>query len=207
VSQLNREDYEFRYKLFDRFALADQRNYYVRTTKKHRKALSQVNFMRALLAFFTAVSSALAGLLIVLNFTTGKQCFEDYPAGAGCEGLQLFIYLLIIMSIVMPAFGGFFTSLADLYQWNRLISIYDSAVENIEVADALSPLDAMDQIEYRASLRAYAEGTLQVMSDETAQWGQSIRTPRSMEEFIEAERKKAAEYGGDADAGRDSADS
>ncbi len=207
MSQLNREDYEVRYKVFDRFALTDQRNYYTKTTAKHRKALSQVNFMRALLAFITAVSSALAGLLIVLHFSTGKECFGDYPAGIGCEGLQLLIFILIIMSIVMPALGGFFTSLADLYQWSRLISIYDSAVENIEVADALSPLDAMEQIEYRASLRAYAEGTLQVMSDETAQWGQSIRTPRSMEEFIETERKKAAEFGGDADAGRDLPDS
>lgn len=211
MQPLPRDDMKARYELFDRFALSDQRNYYKRTIDKYSKSAKQVNLIRALMALITAVSSALAGLLIATNFTAGGTCHPDMLARLGetpqvCYTLQLGISFLVILSIAMPAFGGFFTSLADLYQWDRLISIYDSAVENIEVADSRSPDDEMDDLDYRASLRAFVEGTLQVMSDETAQWGQSIRTPRAIEEFVQEEREKAARHGGDADANRTSED-
>lgn len=207
MQPLPRDDMKARYELFDRFALSDQRNYYKRSIEKYSKSAKQVNLIRALMALITAVASALAGLLIATNFTAGGMCNADTIGAGGtypqiCTTLQIGISFLVILSIAMPAFGGFFTSLADLYQWDRLISIYDSAVENIEVADSRSPDDEMDDLDYRASLRAFVEGTLQVMSDETAQWGQSIRTPRAIEEFIQEEREKAAKYGGDADANR-----
>lgn len=203
MAKFTAEDYEARYRLFDRFALTDQRNYYARTIKKHKVALSQVNVLRATFALITAIASALAGLLIATYFTDGRPCFDGTAEGISCGGIQFFISLLVVLSVAMPVLGGFFTSLADLYQWDRLISIYDAAVENLEVADSRSPLPDMNSIEYRASLRAFSEGTLQVMSDETAQWGQSIRTPRSIEEFIEEERKKVENIGGDADSSRD----
>lgn len=205
MTQFIRPDIKARYELFNKYALNDQRNYYNRTIDKHRTATRQVNLIRASFALTTAVSSALAGLLLIIFYTTGQECSaqivqqgQDLPAM--CTPLQGFIALLVILSIAMPALGGFFTSLADLYQWDRLISIYESAVENIEVADSRSPDDDMTDVEYRASLRAFVEGTLQVMSDETAQWGQSIRTPRAIEEFIAEEQEKAQKYGGDANA-------
>jgi hypothetical protein len=99
----------------------------------------------------------------------------------------------------MPVLGQIFNTLADLYQWDRMITIYDSALENIEVADAQSPLPDMDDVVYAASVRAFTEGTLAVMSDETAQWGQSIRTPPQLERFVAEQRERAQRSGGDAD--------
>lgn len=210
MAQFNREDLKARYALFEAFALDDQRHYYQRTIAKHRKAVQQVNIIRATMSLLTAISSAIVALLVLLYFSGGNECaIGTDPLPAFCTPLQWFLSFLVVLSVVLPAFGGFFGSLADLYQWDRLVSIYDSAVENIEVADARSPDDEMDTLEYRASLRAFAEGTLQVMQDESAQWGQSIRTPRAIEAFIAEERKKAARYGGDADQltlGPDTAD-
>lgn len=166
---LKREDLEVRYKMFDRFALEDQRNYYKVISQRYRLANSQVNRFRALLAFLTGFSAAGASLLV--------------QAGSSVEWL---IALFTIFAIVLPAFGALFSMLADLYQWDRLITIYDAASENIEVADAQSPDDGItDEVTYRAALMAYAEGTLSVMSDETAQWGQAIRTPAQLEKYLD----------------------
>jgi hypothetical protein len=200
---MNRKDLEARYKLFEKFALDDQRNYYKRTIEKHNKAAAQVNFLRALIALATAICAALVGLISAFYFAGATPVCQlplDESATTQCHILYGLTFFLIVMAIGLPALGGFFNSLADLFQWDRLISIYESAVENIEVADARSPDPDMDDLDYRASLRAFAEGTLQVMSDETAQWGQSIRTPPALEKFVEEERKLARRYGGDADA-------
>jgi hypothetical protein len=119
------------------------------------------------------------------------------PAAAAptpdCSTPNTLVPFLLVVAVVAPALGGAFTTLADLYQWDRLITIYDTAVENLEVADAQSPMDIMkEDIDYRAALRAYAEGTLNVMRDETAQWGQLIKTPAALEKFIAEEQAKAA---------------
>jgi PHP family Zn ribbon phosphoesterase len=87
---------------------------------------------------------------------------------------------------VAPAIGAAFTTLADLFQWDRQTQIYDTALENLEVADAQSPLASMNDIEYQAALNAFSEGTLTVMRDETTQWGQLIRTPESLQKYIDA---------------------
>jgi hypothetical protein len=60
-------------------------------------------------------------------------------------------------------------------------------------------------VNYNAALRAFAEGTLSVMRDETAQWGQLIRPPRQIEEFLQAEARKAQASGANfGTAGSDS---
>jgi hypothetical protein len=102
------------------------------------------------------------------------------------------------MAIGFPAVGGLFNTLADLYQWDRMITIYDAALDNIEVADALSPSEEMNDTIYWGALRAYSEGALGVMSDESTQWGQSIRTPQSLEAFVSAEQAQAAKITGDS---------
>ncbi len=193
MANLSREDLEARYEVFDKFALNDQRDYYKSTIAKFRTSASQVNRYRALFAFLTGLSAALAGYIVQVNFLEGSYCTTG-AAGVGtshCQIMQFLLGVFIIGSIAMPALGAFFNTLADLYQWDRLITIYDAAMENIEVADARSPIKEMDDLHYRASLRAFTEGTLLVMSDETAQWGQSIRVPPQLENFIEEEREKA----------------
>ncbi len=108
-----------------------------------------------------------------------------------CAKVQSLVHALMIVAVVAPAIGGAFTTLAGLYQWDRSASVYESALENLEVADSQSPLDDMDTLTYRAALRAYVENTLQVMSDESAQWGQSVRAPAQLEQFLREEREKA----------------
>ncbi len=108
-----------------------------------------------------------------------------------CARVQGLVHALMLVAVVAPAIGGAFTTLAGLYQWDRSASVYESALENLEVADSQSPLDDMDTLTYRAALRAYVENTLQVMSDESAQWGQSVRAPAQLEQFLREERAKA----------------
>ena len=110
---------------------------------------------------------------------------------SNCDAIQSVVNILMILAVVTPAIGGAFTTLASLYQWDRTVNIYEGALENLEVADSQSPMDEMDDLTYKAALRAYIENTLRVMAEETAQWGQSVRTPPQLEKFIEEERAKA----------------
>ncbi len=182
---LTRDDLEVRYKMFDHFALDDQRNYYKATLLKNRMATLEVNRLRAFLAFMTGFASAAAALIVALDGGT-RSAFA-----------QAVIALLAVAAIVLPAFAALFSTLADLYQWDRLITIYDAALENLEVADAESPDDTIkDDVTYRAALTAYAEGTLSVMNDESAQWGQSIRTPAQLEKFLVDAKRRAEEVSG-----------
>jgi hypothetical protein len=199
MPNLSQKDMEARMKLFNHFALDDQRNYYSKTVDTYRQSTGSVNRIRAALAFGTGFSAALAGLIAQFYYTGGKVCHVDQASPATyCGELSVFVLLLAVLAVVLPTLGAIFGTLADLYQWDRLISIYDTALENLEVADANSPLPQMKGIEYKASLRAFAEGALMVMSDETAQWGQSIRTPESLEKYVKEEKEKAKKFGGDA---------
>jgi hypothetical protein len=200
MTRWNRADLETRYQMFNHFMLNDQRNYYNKTLDRHRTAVQQVNRWRAICALCTGLFAALAGLIVQVFFINNAMCAAPAPGDANvCTALRVFVTTLVILSVVMPALGAFFSSLADLYQWDRMITIYDSAVENIEFADAQSPLPEMDDAVYRQSINAFAEGTLLVMSDETAQWGQSIRTPPQVADFVAKMREKASQIGGDAD--------
>jgi hypothetical protein len=192
MSQLNRKEMEALYQMFDQFALEDQRRFYESSVGKYRKANFQVNTYRALFSLITGLASALAGVLVATAIPSG-QCV---PGDAVCSILSGAVIVLLVLSVVAPAIGGAFGTLADLYQWDRLVTVYSNALENIEVADARSPDPEMEDMKYRAALIAYADGTLSVMRDESAQWGQLIRTPPQLEKFLEAEEEKAAKASG-----------
>lgn len=202
MSNLTRKDLEARYIMFEYFALRDQRNYYQRTIAKYDESASQVSRIRATISLMTGIAAAFAGLLAQSYFATGTVCstanVDTVPTW--CSQISIAINIAIILSVALPALSGFFNTLADLYQWDKQISIYKNALENIEVADAHSPLDEMDDDHFLASMLAYTEGTLQVMSDESTQWGQSIRTPKGIQAYIEEAKEKAAKVGGDANA-------
>ena len=198
MTQVKRKDLEARYALFQTFALEDQRNYYNKTLEKLRAAAGQVNRYRAFFAFMTGFASAVAGFLVQSAFVTGGHCTVT-PQPGDCGTLSFLVGVFIILSVVMPALGAFFNTLADLFQWDRTTTIYESAVENIEFSDAQSPIADMEDPIYRASLTAYSEGTLLVMSDETAQWGQSIRTPPQTAAFIARMTKEAEKFKGVAE--------
>jgi len=247
ASDPQREHMRAAYRIFQRFALEDQRGYWIRASARYRKAAGQVNFIIALFSSLPGFSAALAVLLVSAylvegSFANGGACAtlresqslvtslqdlgvigeedsiqalqdltvtsENLPIDnaavqqavtvlvetqdANCDTVRWLVNMLMILAVVTPAIGGAFTTLASLYQWDRTVSIYDGALQNLEVADAQSPVDEMDDLTYRAALRAYIENTLQVMSEETAQWGQSVRTPPELAQFIEEEKTKAA---------------
>lgn len=172
--KLSRSEMEARSELFDRFALKDQKNYYESAIDSSRRAARQVNRYRALFSLLTGIAAALAALLV------------------NSDALEWFVSILAIAAVVLPAIGGAFSTLADLYQWDKLVTIYDTALYNMEEADALSPHPGIDKDDiYRASMKAFAEGTLQIMSDETAQWGQSVRPPKRLEAFIREQRERS----------------
>ncbi|NOG51294.1 MAG: hypothetical protein HND48_19120 [Chloroflexi bacterium] len=56
----NRQELEVRYKIFDRFALGDQRSYYQRKVDSYRKARGQVNMIRASMGLATVVATVFA---------------------------------------------------------------------------------------------------------------------------------------------------
>lgn len=201
MKPMSQADLEARYQLFNKFALADQRTYYKKTMGIFRKSAAQVNGLRAASAFLTGAAAALAGLLVQIYFVDGASCGANaLNPGDNCQMMRMLVSFLAGMAIVMPIVGTIFGTLADLYQWDRLTTIYEAATENLVLADALSPRPQDKGVVYRAKLRAFAEGTLVVMEDETAQWGQAIRTPESLDRFIAEEKARAARVGGNADA-------
>ena len=187
MQPFDRNDYEARYELFDQFTLNDQKRYYQKSIKKSRIARRQVGQLAATFTLLAGLAAAASGLLVSSDLPTQTQVFADQ------DTLRWIVLICIGVSIVFPAISAFFTSLSDLYQWDRTIELYETALENIEVADAQSPLPEMTDEMFLASLRAYSEGTLQVMDDETAQWGQSIGTPEAIEKFLEEARAREGE--------------
>ncbi len=141
-----------------------------------------------------AIAAGAPAVEIQTTLTPEEEAAIQSGQGApipDCTAINTVVPLLLVVAVVAPALGAAFTTLADLYQWDRLITVYDVALENLEVADAQSPVPSMDDLVYRAALRAYTEGTLSVMRDETAQWGQLIKTPESLDAFVAQEATKA----------------
>lgn len=170
--QLDQERLQALYKIFEKSVLEDQRNYYEHTITKSRTASSQVNRLRAFAALLTGLASALVGLIVSTNNTVACNNTCNLPTG-----LVVIVFVLLILAIVVPAIGGALGTLADLYQWDRLVTVYRTAVDSLEKARALAPDSQMKYDQYQRYLNAYALGTLRVMHDESAQWGQLIRSP------------------------------
>ncbi len=182
MAKLSRKQMEMLNSIFDKFALGDQRNYYRFIVDSYKKAAAQVNFMRAFSSLIAGLSAALAGLIVQSSYVTGNCTIGD-PSSV-CTTADILLFILMLLAVLAPAIGGALTTLADLYQWDRLITVYDDALKNLALADARSPDPEMDDETYRASLAAFSEGTLNVMFDESGQWGQMIRTPKQIEDFL-----------------------
>lgn len=198
---LNRKDYEARYKIFDRFALNDQRKYYSNKTALFRSARGQVNVIRALMALLTGLATAAAVLIASKAYggncvNTSMQSIEAAAAFselAYCGTLRFFTGILAAASIILPAVAGFFGALQSIYQWDRFVQIYKDALENLETADAqlTSRPGSISDSRFMDAYVAYTEGTLEVMASETAQWGQSIKTPAQIDAFVDRQIKRA----------------
>jgi hypothetical protein len=175
-----------RYKLFEKRAFNDQREYYSRRVSEYRRAGRHVNRWRAIMAFLAGLASALEVLLISEKNLPDGWC---HVSGTGdlCTTISHIVIWLPLFAIIFPAIAAALNVLSELYQWDRLATIYGGALENLEVVDAESPLDEMNPKDYEKWLKVYALDALSVMSDEAGQWGQVVRTPKELEDFLAAE--------------------
>lgn len=185
---LNRESVAARTALFDQFLLKDQKTYYLNTFSRSDKSARQVNTLRAFCSLITGLAAIGTGL--IFSITDGNV---TTTSSGTVVSVSLLVAVLLVISIIAPALGGAFSTLADLYQWDRLASIYRSALASIEVADSLSPSEKNKTSEYIRRAKIFAKGSLAVMSDETGQWGSLIRTPDQLEAFIKSEAEYASE--------------
>lgn len=200
---LSRKDLEARYKIFDHFALNDQRKYYTNKTDLFRTARGQVNVIRALMGLLTGLATAAAVLFASQAYggvctDVSMQSIEAAAATsdlAYCGTLRTLTGFLAAASIILPAIAGFFGALQSLYQWDRFVQIYKDALENLEAADAqlTSRPGGIPDNRFIEAYIAYTEGTLEVMASETSQWGQSIKTPAQIEAFVQRQVTRAKE--------------
>lgn len=160
--------------IFERFALEDQQNYYRKRIMRSRKAFRQVNTIRAGLAFMGGLASAVVGLLAALNN----------------ESVTL-VTIFIAIAVLAPAAATAFASYASLFDYERMITIYEKALDNIYLADALSPLPDMSDAEYYMYLQAFADATLDIMFEETAQFGNLVRSSQQIDDFLQKSRERA----------------
>ncbi|GAB4513068.1 MAG: hypothetical protein OHK0046_13460 [Anaerolineae bacterium] len=185
----DRQDMEARYLLFENAVLVDQRAYYEHAIEDNQRAASEVNFVRAFFALLAGIVSVFSAL--IGSNENLRDCIAPPPnVVVECSATEellvdIVLPLLLITAVAAPALGAAFTTLADLYQWERLTSIYETARRSLASADALSPLPDMPDERYKRSFEAFADGTLRVMRDETAQWGQLIKTPDALRKYVE----------------------
>lgn len=196
MTEINRQELEARYQVFDRFILKDQKAYYQKAIVRNRKAANQVNRFRGLCAALAAIAAGSAGVIVSAFFTGDQTCAADAAARAGyCTVAEVSTVILVILAMILPSIGSIFSTLMELYQWDRVSDLYESATENLEVADALSPAPGVpDDEQYREFFRVYAEGALTIMNAETSQWGQSIRTPEELKEFVSSQHIRTQSY-------------
>ena len=194
MSRLNREDLELRFALFSRFGLADHKAFSQRSAKRFSIAGAQLNRYKALFSLLAGVSAALAGFITQNWFLNQAACAVDAAPGY-CTNLRTAIAILAVLAIVLPAVAAFFNTLAELYRFDSLAPVMETTAENFELADALSPMDDMDDVMYAAAVQSYAETTLRIMREEARQYDQAVRIkPKDLEMFIEEARQKAVRY-------------
>ena len=204
---LSHTELRARSELFRQFAYDDQQHYYEAAVEHNRKAASQVNRLRALFALVTGFASALAGLLVQVSLNSDANCGLGKQAqtiinsamstSSHCVNIQTAANILLALAVIAPAFAGALNILSDLFQWDRLTTIYSAALENMQVAYTYTPEDDMPDDEFKFSAEAFGKDTLAVMSEESAQWGQAIRTPPTLTDFLKQEADKAAHAGAD----------
>ena len=96
MSNLNREDMEARYVMFQNFSLDDQRGYYDSSIQKYRQSSAQVNRIRATIALFTGITSAAVGLITAMNL-------NDCTVSPNCGAWLWAINFLIVLATGLPA--------------------------------------------------------------------------------------------------------
>lgn len=167
-------------RLFESFVLEDQRNYYLWSVNKNERAGASITIWRVM---FTLIGGGAAILISTLTGLAGAEMNADTRA---------LIIVLSVIAVVAPALGTAATTIADLFQWDRLNTVYRAALRNLEHADAISPIDELSPEDYRTQLEVFAQRTLDVMEYEATQWGQLNSEPKQLRAFVTASQRRFA---------------
>jgi hypothetical protein len=157
--------------VFEKYALNDQISYYQKKTQRSRQAFSQVNILRAVFAFLGGLASAVVA--------------------ASTSAPEEVVTAFVAVAIVAPALATAIATYSSVYDWERLTKIYRDALNNVYLADALSPRDEMTDEEYYMYLTAYSDAVLDIMHEETAQFGNMIRSSQQIQDFLDKSRQRA----------------
>ena len=191
-----RTNSEARYDVFQRFIFEDQRDYYVNKVRRNQRAAGQVNNWHALFALLAGSSSALAALLLAIGIKPPAETCTVVLLGWNCDTWSHILVALPFLSVVFPALAAAFGTLADLYQWDRLESIYEATGKSLKKVHASAPRHHTADADYQTWVETYAMSVLAVMSAEATQWGQEIKTPEALEKFktdMEARARAASQ--------------
>lgn len=178
MASQTRSEQEARYVIFDTFVVNDARQYYRTVLEEARRAASQVNRLRAAFGFLGGLGAAVIGLIV--QSTPAIVC----PASGDnvfCTASPI-VALLTASVIIFPMLSIFLSLLPLIFEWDERIQVYETALENLEVADAVSPIAEMKDIEYSAAVRAFTQGTLDVMHDEAVIYGDSAFSPENIDQ-------------------------
>ncbi|MBK8024700.1 MAG: DUF4231 domain-containing protein [Chloroflexi bacterium] len=161
------ESYE---RIFYEFMLNDTRSFYHSKIRSYRQAARECGLIGAFALLVGSIATAAAAILS-----------PNAPDLATCGDLLCQLHasispLLVLVTLMSAGIAIFFFMLPLLQQWERRIVTFETSLENLEVADAYSPVPQMDDRAFRLELETFAENALRTMEEEAAQFGQIIRS-------------------------------
>ncbi len=160
------------YRLVWRGLYDDSRVYFRVTIDRYQRVLALCRRIIGLALLVTAVCAAAA----VILFTTlaGGGCIDALLCGV----IGAVARFLIIAALTGGAVALLFLFIPLLYQWERLIAVFQASLLNLETIGAASPLNSQpiaDDGEYRREVESFTEAVLRVLEEESAQYGQRAR--------------------------------
>lgn len=172
--RFERERDEAMWRLLRRFLYDNASVYYKTKIDRYRRVNSLCNRFGAFSNVMAGIYIAAAGVITVV-----RQVFSlDLPGLAGvcggpvCDILALLVPLLIIASLFSAASALLFGILPLIYQWERLIVIFETSLDNLDQVDA-EPDDTLPDAAFRSQFEAFIEAALRVLETEAAQYGQA----------------------------------
>src|SRR5512142_1483033 len=87
-------------RLFDHFALQDQRSYYEQTIELYQAAGRQIGRARAVCSLLAGLGAAFAGLIVQSVYVSGARCTLNPIQAADQSYCSLMGFLITLSSIV-----------------------------------------------------------------------------------------------------------
>ncbi|MDZ4768305.1 MAG: SUMF1/EgtB/PvdO family nonheme iron enzyme [Chloroflexota bacterium] len=162
----DRETDEALYAIINHHLLNDARIFFIYNIRRYQTVAVQCSLISATSLLVAGITVSLAGVLHVMNSVCDPNDLCSISP------------ILLVISLTAAGIALLFFVMTLVYQFDRLISIFELSLENLEAADAISPLsNEPDDRAFRVELEQYTEAILRVLEDEAAQYGQPTRSP------------------------------